>query len=179
MDALRTIALLRGFAPMAAPDDDFVTVMEAATLLRVAPSTVRRWIREGGVPAYRLGQRRVALRRADSGRLITPVRGDAESAGRVSDEDQTETPELTPEAMPRAEAMALLNTIRQEAAARREQVEIHRLTPEEKRQAQEAMKQARKLREEITARRGGKPFSPSWVILNDSRDERTRQLMSG
>jgi hypothetical protein len=33
------------------------------------------------------------------------------------------------------------------------------------------------LREEITARRGGKPFPPSWKVLNELRDERTRQLM--
>ena len=36
-------------------DDDLLTVAEAATLLRVARSTVRRWIREGNVPVQRLG----------------------------------------------------------------------------------------------------------------------------
>ena len=36
-------------------DEDFVTVAEAATLLRVAPSTIRRWIREGDIPAHRSG----------------------------------------------------------------------------------------------------------------------------
>ena len=35
---------------MRAVDEEFVTVAEAAALLRVAPSTVRRWIREGDVP---------------------------------------------------------------------------------------------------------------------------------
>ena len=49
---------------MHALDEDYITVAEAATLLRVAPSTVRRWIRQGDVPAYRIGQRRVALRHA-------------------------------------------------------------------------------------------------------------------
>ena len=33
------------------------------------------------------------------------------------------------------------------------------------------------LNEEILAERGGKLFSPSWEILNELRDERTRQLM--
>ncbi len=59
---------------MRALDEEYVTVAEAATLLRVAPSTIRRWIREGDVPAHRIGRRRVALRRADLARLITPAR---------------------------------------------------------------------------------------------------------
>jgi excisionase family DNA binding protein len=64
---------------MRALDEEFVTVAEAATLLRVAPSTVRRWIREGDVPAHRIGRRRVALRRADLARLITPARPGVET----------------------------------------------------------------------------------------------------
>ena len=59
---------------MRAGDEEFFTVAEAATLLRVAPSTVRRWIREGDVLAHHIGRRRVALRRADLARLITPAR---------------------------------------------------------------------------------------------------------
>jgi excisionase family DNA binding protein len=54
-----------GIEPMRALDEEFLTVAEAATLLRVAPSTIRRWIREGDVPAHRIGRRRVALLRAD------------------------------------------------------------------------------------------------------------------
>ena len=57
---------------MRAVDDEFVTVAEAAMLLRVAASTVRRWIRAGDVPAHRIGRRRVARRRADLATLITP-----------------------------------------------------------------------------------------------------------
>jgi excisionase family DNA binding protein len=66
---------------MSAVDEEYLTVAEAATLLRVAPSTVRRWIREGDVPAHRIGRRRVALRRADLARLITPARPAAETKG--------------------------------------------------------------------------------------------------
>lgn len=59
---------------MRAADEEFVTVAEAAALLGVAPSTIRRWIREGDLPAHRIGRRRVALRRADLASLITPAR---------------------------------------------------------------------------------------------------------
>ena len=52
---------------MHALDDQLLTVAEVAELLRVAPSTVRRWIRAGEVRAYRAGKRRVAVRRADLG----------------------------------------------------------------------------------------------------------------
>jgi len=55
-------------------DEEFLSVAEAADRLRVAPSTIRRWIREGDLPAFRLGRRRVGLKRGDLDRLVTPVR---------------------------------------------------------------------------------------------------------
>lgn len=36
---------------------DFLSVPEAAALLRVSPDTVRDWIREGRVRAWRIGPR--------------------------------------------------------------------------------------------------------------------------
>jgi excisionase family DNA binding protein len=79
-----------------------VTVAEAATLLRVAPSTVRRWIREGDVPAHRIGRRRVALRRADLARLITPARPAAEKKNDAAVDDLVVGRRLTPEEKQRA-----------------------------------------------------------------------------
>ena len=128
---------------MRALDEEYVTVAEAATLLRVAPSTIRRWIREGDVPAHRIGRRRVALRRADLARLITPARPAAETKDNVAVD---------------------------------EPIVGRRLTPEEKQHALEVMDRARQRAEEIQARRGGKLFPPSWITINEQRDERTRQL---
>ena len=128
---------------MHAMDEEFVTVAEAAALLRVATSTIRRWIREGDVPAHRIGRRRVALRRADLARLITPARPAAETKDNV---------------------------------AVNEPVVGRRLTPEEVQQALDAMDRARRHAAEIQARRGGKLFPPSWITINEQRDERTRQL---
>jgi excisionase family DNA binding protein len=128
---------------MHAVDEEYLTVAEAATLLRVAPSTIRRWIREGDVPAHRIGRRRVALRRADLARLITPARPGVETKGNSAGD---------------------------------EPVVGRRLTPEEKQRALEAMDRAQELAEEIQARRGGKLFPPSWITINEQRDERTRQL---
>ena len=128
---------------MSAVDEEYLTVAEAAMLLRVAPSTIRRWIREGDVPAHRIGRRRVALRRADLTRLITPARPSMEASGAVAGDQKWE---------PR------------------------RLTPEEKQQALEALDRAQRHADETQARRGGKLFPPSWITINEQRDERTRQL---
>jgi len=91
---------------MSAVDEEYLTVAEAATLLRVAPSTIRRWIREGDVPAHRIGRRRVALRRADLASLITPARPAAETTDNVADNEPVVGRRLTPEEKERAlEAM--------------------------------------------------------------------------
>ncbi len=82
---------------MQAIDEEYVTVAEAATLLRVAPSTIRRWIREGDVPAYRVGRRRVALKRDDLSTLITPARPDSETVTMMTGDEPGEIHRLTPE----------------------------------------------------------------------------------
>jgi hypothetical protein len=53
---------------------------------------------------------------------------------------------------------------------------IRRLTPEEQQRGLEALERVDVLQQQIRARRGGKPFPPSWKVLNELRDERTRQL---
>jgi excisionase family DNA binding protein len=37
--------------------DELLTVEEAAAILKVKPSTIRHWVREGRMPCYRLGPR--------------------------------------------------------------------------------------------------------------------------
>lgn len=54
-------------------DGQMLTVAEAAELLRVAPSTIRRWIREGEIQAYRVGKRRIGVRREDLSRVVVPA----------------------------------------------------------------------------------------------------------
>jgi excisionase family DNA binding protein len=94
-------------------DEEYVTVAEAATLLRVAPSTVRRWIREGDVPAHRIGRRRVALRRADLARLITPARPAAETKNNAAVDDPVVGRRLTPEE--KQHALEVMDRIQQRA----------------------------------------------------------------
>ncbi len=131
--------------------DDFLTVAEAAALMRVAPSTIRRWIRTGDVPGYRLGPRRVALKRGDLAALVTaaPTRTDVE-----------------PGIVPPPATAPLAAT------------EIRPPTPEEWERGMAALERAERLAEQIHARRGGKPFPPAWETIAEMRDERTRHLMS-
>jgi len=61
---------------MAVVDEKYITVAEAAQLLKVSRSTLWRWIDQGKLPAYRFGQRRVLIRQDDLERLFTPARGE-------------------------------------------------------------------------------------------------------
>lgn len=59
---------------MAVVDEGYITVAEAAQLLKVSRSTLWRWIDQGKLPAYRFGERRVLIRQEDLKTLITPAR---------------------------------------------------------------------------------------------------------
>lgn len=124
-------------------DEDSLTVAEAARLLKVSPSTIWRWINQGQLPAYRVGQRRVRLNKAELARLITPAREQREESGAMDE---------------------------------RERALLRPLMEEEQAQALQALADARRLRSEILARRGGIPFSSSDEILDQLRDARTRDL---
>jgi excisionase family DNA binding protein len=87
---------------------DYLTVAEAAERLKVSRSTLWRWIDEGKLPAYRLGQRRVLIRPADLNALITPARGDNEA--RLGDRAELGQP-LTDEE--RHRALAALEAARE------------------------------------------------------------------
>jgi excisionase family DNA binding protein len=61
---------------MIAHDNDYLTVREAAALLRVSVPTIRRWIAAGRLHAVRWGGRTVRLRCSDvRGAAAEPVTG--------------------------------------------------------------------------------------------------------
>ena len=63
----------RGIAMAAqASEADFVTVKEAAELLKLSPVTIKRWLKEGKLPYYHVGSRAVRIRKADLDAIITP-----------------------------------------------------------------------------------------------------------
>lgn len=134
-------------APATGPgtSDQLVPIAQAAQLLAVHTSTIRRWIREGKLPAYRVGDKGVRVRYGDVMRLSTPLSAAVQDKGRHVDNEAGFT---------------------------------GRLTEEEQLRALEAVASARKLREEFRARYG--TMTPeAWELLNESRDERTSNLIRG
>ncbi|MGH2584581.1 MAG: helix-turn-helix domain-containing protein [Dehalococcoidia bacterium] len=54
-------------------ETDLLTVAEAARLLRVSRVTMRRWLKQGRLPSYRVGPRSVRVRREDLEKVLTPA----------------------------------------------------------------------------------------------------------
>jgi excisionase family DNA binding protein len=61
-------------------DWDLLTLTEAATLLKVSVVTLRRWIKQGRLPAYHVGPRKVRIRRSDLAHAFTPTSQEEVSA---------------------------------------------------------------------------------------------------
>src|SRR5581483_4318004 len=78
-------------------DEQYVTVPEAARLVGVHPASIRRWIDSGRLPAHRVGQRRVLIKRVDLAKLITPARAEQEKGGAMSRAESLRVPPLSRE----------------------------------------------------------------------------------
>jgi excisionase family DNA binding protein len=76
-------------------DEQYVSTAEAAKLLGVHIATIRRWIDSGELPAHRVGERRILIKRADLAKLITPARAQQEKGGEMSRSERLEIPKLT------------------------------------------------------------------------------------
>jgi excisionase family DNA binding protein len=61
-------------------DLDLLTLTEAAALLKVSVVTLRRWIKQGRLPAYHVGPRKVRINRRDLTKAFTPTYQEGVSA---------------------------------------------------------------------------------------------------
>src|SRR5919106_4203425 len=68
-----------GIRPMNS-DLDLLTLTEAAELLKVSVVTLRRWIKQGRLPAYHVGPRKVRIKRSDLSKAFTPTSQEEVSA---------------------------------------------------------------------------------------------------
>ena len=145
---------------MSVVDERYVTVAEAAGLLKVSRSTLWRWIDQGDLPAYRLGRRRVLINREDLGKLLTPARRESR-AGR-GDKHVEKGEE--------GEEMTEIEKLRASLS--------RPLTKQEREKGLAALEAARQLSAEMLRRRGGVPFSDSTEIIREMREERARHFES-
>ncbi len=132
------------------PETDLLTKAEAAKLLKVSPVTISRWLKQGRLPAYRLGPRAIRIRRADLDALLDPV---------VAEE---EIP--IPPSRPYRHDPSVIN---HELVAA-----LRPLTDEEIERGLAAMEAGTELQDRILARRGGRPLPPSWPLIRQAREER-------
>ncbi len=77
-------------APTEQNPDEFLTVAEVASTLKLNQQTVRNWIDQGSLPAFRVG-RRVRIRRSDFQRILDesysgPVSPGSAGAGPSADD---------------------------------------------------------------------------------------------
>ena len=119
---------------------DLVSAKEAAKLLNISESTAWRWINQQLLPAYRVGHKRVYVKRPDLAPLIKPARTVAKSR-------------LTPD----------------KAAE-------ERMSEADKKRWLKALAESKRMRDAMLAERGGRPWIPSHVLLDEARDERSEQL---
>jgi len=185
------------------PVMELLTVAETAKLLRVSLITVRRRIAEGQLRAVRVGKGiRVPMEALKEflapvervGRPATAATAAAMTdksvpTGNLGGSSDEEIDRLLEERISPAIAdsgSAYLATADRERAGRESSMGYFlsdlydprhdRLTPEEQERARLAMERARRGREKLLAKRGGRLFPSSGKLLNEIRDERSRQI---
>lgn len=133
---------------MTLDQDEFVTVSEAAKALRVSVPTVKRWVKDGRLPAYHLGPRYIRIRRADLTRVLTPMR-----------EDVSPMPER----------------LVRETASIPTDLTVKPLTVAQIAQLDKAIQGTQEVIDMIRSRRNGEPLAPSGPILREIREDRARR----
>ena len=126
-------------------DHELLTISEAAHLLRVDRSTIRRWINGGRLPAERIGERTIRIRRSV---LFDAAPSSVATAGGTPVDSKTSETEVT-------------SRMDDETRQRLLQAVAH--------------SRQRRLRDDADP-----PIQstapPAWVLINESRDERSGPL---
>ena len=123
--------------------DEWLSIREAVSQLKIGRTTLHRWLKQGRLQAYRVGPKAVRIRRADLERLTTPVTDAGEEVVGVM--------ETQPTSMHTSPAT------------------IRPLTDEQQQQALAAAESSREFQARLLAKRGGKPFDESWPLVRAAR----------
>jgi excisionase family DNA binding protein len=65
---------VKGITMTSSQENDYYTVAQAAKVLDVSPTTIWRWIKTAKLPAYRVGPRKIRIKKQDLPIIITPAR---------------------------------------------------------------------------------------------------------
>jgi len=121
--------------------NEYLTIAEAATLLKVNSSTIRRWIKDGRLAADHIGERTIRIQRS-----LLPLGTAPKTEHDVIRHDDGK-PDI--------------------AAT---------MDPETRTRLRDAIARSRKRRTAERRRNGGHENAlPSWVLINEARDERSRR----
>lgn len=101
-------------------DEEYLTIAKACEFLQVSRSTIWRWIDREDLPAYRIGRRRVLVRKDDLRRLINPARSVDGSEGGETLEQMRERLSRPLTKQEKAKALAALEAAREFSAQMRE-----------------------------------------------------------
>lgn len=129
-------------------DNDLLSVAEAARLLRVSPATIKRWLKDGRLPAYHLGPRYIRIRRSELTRVLTPLQREG----------------VTP---------VKEDSVKEGAAI---QTSVRPVTDVEVAHIGEAIRRSQEVIDMIRRRRKGQPLAPSWPILREAREGNTEAV---
>jgi excisionase family DNA binding protein len=75
--------------------ESYLTVVQAAQQLSIHPSTIRRWIDQGRLPAYRVGEKRIGVKPSDLAKVVTPLSGRHRRAELMVKPEEVTIPSLT------------------------------------------------------------------------------------
>lgn len=166
---------------------DYLTVREAAGLLKVSHITVRRHIAAGQLRAVRVGKGiRVPLDAIDA--YLRPVqRVQGEAPLRVA--EPAAVYEVAPMSTRKGEEDRIMQDVYEVSGIAEQEERDHRImqawkesgrrdqTPEERAAEWRIIQAMFAEADEDLVRRGGRPYPNSWQMINEMRDERTRALM--
>ncbi len=102
-------------------DTDLLTISETAKLLKISTVTVHRWIKQGRLPVYHAGPRKVRIRRRDLATVLTPTFGEEVSSMKVMPISTT----LTVRPMTEEEAQRGLEALERDRASRAQMLAEH------------------------------------------------------
>ncbi|CAA9580482.1 MAG: hypothetical protein AVDCRST_MAG49-4711 [uncultured Thermomicrobiales bacterium] len=155
-----------------AVDSDLLTIPEAAEVLKVSAVTVSRYLKQGRLPAFRVGPRAVRIRRADLDRVLLPTTPGDPPPGPVASGPVGGNGAVGRGAAAVAGGLPLAPGA---APVPPPDLTAYAARPDVREGQRSAIVEARALRERILARRRGVALSSSGVEAEKGRDKRGKK----